>query len=238
MARARSIRCASPSAEPAMSSRVPTATSAGMVRRARSSRLTSVRDVLIQAASASRSLLVCSAKAEHAAALVAHIFERISPQGRRDRIPVAYTVNHAEAEAAEYHRVDEVRPREREKRRDSRSHRVAHYMRRTNIERIEQSPRIRRHDFRVIGFRIMRLVGLAMSAIVERDHPETCLIKRLEPAGKHPVHMGGGCKAVNQQNRETVRISRLVPRDFDVSGRETSGLQPIQIHVKTLSVPT
>ena len=82
-------------------------------------------------------------------------------------------------------------------------------MRFRDAEMIEQRYRIAGHDRGIIGFRIMRFVACAMAAIVDGDHPVTRLAQRLHPAGMHPVDIGAGSKAMDQQNRIARRITLI-----------------------------
>ena len=95
---------------------------------------------------------------------------------------------------------------------------------------LEHRSRIRGHDLGRVGRRIVRLVGFSMAAIVERDDPVTRLPQRLEPAGRNPVDLGRGGKAVNEQDRLTIGVPTLIPGDIYITVAHAGRLQAVEIH--------
>lgn len=99
-----------------------------------------------------------------------------------------------------------------------------------DAEMIKQRHRIAGHDGRIIGLRIMRLVACAMAAIVDGNHPVTGVTKRFQPAWMHPVDVGAGGKAVNQQNRIARRITFIeIGKAKAVMGK-IGKLRHVEIH--------
>ena len=178
---------ASSGAEPATSSLLPTATSTGSLSLAQSSRDSVWREPRIQAASALRSDLVCSAKARNVRPCWSlHVGERRRLERVRDRFRQPDTVDQPAAEPAEHDTAHAIRMRQRQKRRDARAHRIAHHVGARDIEMIEQRPHVLGHHGAVIGGRIVELGRGAMAAIVERDHAPAGAGQRRDPARDRP----------------------------------------------------
>ena len=154
----RDQRRASSCAEPATSSLVPTATSTGTSIAAHLSRDSVCREPRMQAASAFRSDLVCSAKARN-----------VRPNGSRTSASdgassasaidagSADAVDQADAQSAEDRAAHPLRMRERQERGDAGAHRIAHDVGARDIQMIEQRAHVLRHDGAVIGGRIVEL---------------------------------------------------------------------------------
>ena len=163
---------------------VPTATSTGRAR-CRCSRVNIWREPRMQAASASRSDLVCrrrrgtagpadrSTSASEGASSASAMLS-----GSRRRRPGA-------AEPAETPRAP-APDAPRQKGGDARAHRIAHDVGARDAEMIEQRAHVVRHLAGVIVGRIVELGRCAMAAIVERDHAAAGALERRDPARMRP----------------------------------------------------
>ncbi|QTK78577.1 hypothetical protein AT6N2_C0719 [Agrobacterium tumefaciens] len=168
--------------------------------------------------------------AEHAAALMGHHIERWSQQGLRNRVPVAHAFHHADAEATKHQGANTLWMRHGQKRGNTRAHGIAHHMGFRDAQMIEQRHRVVGHDRGIISLGIMWLVACAMAAIVDGNHPVAGVTQRLQPAGMHPVDIGAGRKAVDQQNRVTRRITLVkIGKAKTVMGK-IGKLRRVEIH--------
>ena len=65
---------------------------------------------------------------------------------------------------------------------------------------IEEGADILGHERAVVGGRLVKLGRLAMAAIVEGDDTASGARERCHPAGKNPIHLLGGGKAVHEHD--------------------------------------
>ena len=123
----------------------------------------------MQAASALRSLLVCSAKARKVRAVGLVTSSMLSASSACAIGPGAgHAAHHVEAEAAEHEAAHACRMRQGEKRGDARAHRVADDVRALEPEVVEQAARVLRHDRRAVVLEVVQLLALAVAAVVDR----------------------------------------------------------------------
>ena len=140
-ARAFGISGASSCGEPAMWSLVPTAISVGAGSARPRARDRFWREPRMQAASALRSLLVCSAKARNMRSVGSvSIVERGRLHGIGDAERQARAFDEVDAEPAEQERAHALGMVERQSGRDARAHRVAHHVGPVDAEMVEQAP--------------------------------------------------------------------------------------------------
>ena len=112
----------------------------------------------MQAASALRSDLVCSAKARNVRPCGSlHVRERRRFERIRDRFRQPDAIHQPDAEAAEDDAARARRMRERQERRDARAHRIAHDVGARDVEMIEQRADVLGHDGAVIGGGVVEL---------------------------------------------------------------------------------
>lgn len=113
---------------------------------------------------------------------------------------------------------------------NARTHGISHHMGFRDAEMIEQRHGVFRHDRRIIGVWIMRLVACAMAAIVDGNHPVARIPECFQPAGMYPVDVRAGGKAMNQQNRLARRITLVeIGKAKAVMGK-IGKLRRVEIH--------
>ena len=139
--------------------------------------------------------------AEHALHRVGQRVERRRLHRVGDAERQADALDQPVAEPAEDQPANALRMGEREEGGDARPHRIAHRVGPLDAEMVEQARRVGRHQRRMVGRRVGRLVALAVAAIVEGDHPPAVVGQRLDPARIDPVDAMVGGEAVDQQDR-------------------------------------
>ena len=82
-----------------------------------------------------------------------------------------------------------------------------------DAEVVEQAERVAGHGVVVVRGGIVRLVGLAVAAGVERDHAPSGGDERVDDAGRDPVDLLVGREPVQQQHVGTFARGRV--RDAD-----------------------
>jgi hypothetical protein len=86
---------------------------------------------------------------------------------------------------------------------------------------VHQPAHILGHDLRGIGGGIVKLLALAMAAIVERDDAVAGMGQRLRPLGVDPVDHMAGAEAVDEHDRLATRhFARR--REVDIGERTPS----------------
>ena len=125
----------------------------------------------MQAASAFRSDLVCSAKARNMRARrIAHLGERWRLERFGDARRAAPTPSTRWMPSPPKMALrTRCGMRERQERRDARAHGIAHHVGAGEIEMIEQRAHVVGHQGAVVGGRVVELGRSAMPAVVERD---------------------------------------------------------------------
>ena len=137
----------------------------------------------MQAASALRSLPVCSAKARklRAVSLVTSSMRGASSARAIGPVPTMPRTRLMPAPAQDQ-AAHPLRMSEREKHGDARAHRIAHHIGAVDAEMVEQAARILGHGRRAIAARIVELLASSMPAIVEGDDAAAGLASACDPA--------------------------------------------------------
>ena len=100
---------------------------------------------------------------------------------------------------------------------DARAHRIAHDVGALDAEMIEQRAHIVRHQrHRIVGG-IVQLAGGAVAAVVERDGAAAGAGERTHPSGIDPVHLLGRGKAVHQDDGLALAFVEISDLDFAMS---------------------
>src|SRR5208282_5060100 len=127
-------------------------------------------------------------------------------------------LDEVKAKPAEHGRTHPLGMRKRQKRGVSGAHGVTHHVRTTKAEMVEERTYIVSHDGAVIGSGVIELCRLAMTAIVERDDAAPGARERGHPAGKDPIHLLVGRKAMHEHNR--LALAFVEKGNFHVVMRE------------------
>ena len=115
----------------------------------------------MHAASALRSLRVCSANARNVRAVGLVTWSMLSASSARATGPVPATPRTMLiAEAAEHEAAHALGMRKRKERRDARAHRIADDVRALDLQMVQQPARIFRHQRRAVG---LEACGFALS---------------------------------------------------------------------------
>src|SRR5713101_4930810 len=186
---------ASACAEPATVSLVPTAISVGARIDWACSRGSVWREPRMQAASARRSDLVCSAKTRN-----------WRPTGAVDEV---------DPEPAEDQR---ARPRGMtggQERADAGPHRIAEEVGATEPEVVEQGNDVFDHPFGVIIGGIVELARPAVAAVVQRDGAPAGAAQRRHPPRIDPIDFLGRGEAVHEHDR--LAVAFVEKRDLDLA---------------------
>ncbi|KRR26010.1 hypothetical protein CQ13_23645 [Bradyrhizobium retamae] len=122
---------------------------------------------------------------------------------QRDRHVLAGTaaLDQSDPDAAEDRRAQPLRLLARQDRRHSRSQRIAHDVRALDSQIIQQRDDVTCHDRNFVSSGIVELIGIAMAAIVERDHAAAVFPQIGNPGRINPIHVLAGGKAMHEDDR-------------------------------------
>ena len=201
-------------AEPATSSLVPTAISTGTAMRATSSLVSRPREPRRQAASASRSERVWSAKARKVRPTGSLTSSSDGASSARATFspgpPPSIMAMPMPPRIAERSRSGPV---QREPGRHPAAQRIAHDVGALDAEMVHQRDDVAGHDRNGVVGGVVELCGFAMAAIVERDDAVAVLLQFRDPGRIDPVHVLGRGKAVHENDRRALAFVEI--GDFD-----------------------